>query len=85
MTGVAIHGTCDARFSRVRELFQRCLDSESEIGAAVAFVLDGESVVDLWGGHYDLERTREWERKQTRVPVGRYNIGPLRRVRPSCA
>lgn len=62
MTGIAMHGTCDPRFIRVRELFQSCLDSRSEIGAAVAFVLDGESVVDLWGGHYDLERTREWER-----------------------
>ena len=62
MTGIAMHGTCAARFSRVRELFQSRLDSGSEIGAAVAFVLDGESVVDLWGGHYDLERTREWER-----------------------
>jgi len=33
-----------------------------EIGAAVSFVLDGKCVIDLWGGHYDLARTREWER-----------------------
>lgn len=59
---IPIHGTCEPRFAKVRELFQRSFDSGQEIGAAVAFVLDGESVVDLWGGHYDLERTREWER-----------------------
>jgi CubicO group peptidase (beta-lactamase class C family) len=45
----------------VRELFQHSFDSGEEIGAAVSFVLDGQCVVDLWGGHYDLARTREWE------------------------
>ena len=24
-------------------------------------MVDGETVIDLWGGHYDAERTREWE------------------------
>lgn len=62
MTRIAIHGSCAPRFTRVRELFQNSMDAGSEIGAAAAFVLDGECVVDLWGGHYDLERTREWER-----------------------
>jgi CubicO group peptidase (beta-lactamase class C family) len=33
-----------------------------ELGAAVAVVVDGEPVVDLWGGHADLMRTRPWER-----------------------
>jgi CubicO group peptidase (beta-lactamase class C family) len=58
-----IHGTCETRFAKVRELFQRSFDSGVEIGAAVSFVLDGKCVVDLWGGHYDLARTREWERE----------------------
>lgn len=59
---IPVHGTCESRFNTVRELFQRSLESGEEIGAAVSFVLDGRSVVDLWGGHYDLARTREWER-----------------------
>jgi CubicO group peptidase (beta-lactamase class C family) len=59
---IPVHGTCDARFSKVKELFQNSFDSGQEIGAAVSFVLDGESVVDLWGGHCDDARTREWER-----------------------
>jgi len=58
---IAIHGSCDARFERVRETFQRAMKTGKEIGAAVAFVLDGKSVVDLWAGHYDEARTREWE------------------------
>jgi CubicO group peptidase (beta-lactamase class C family) len=59
---IPIHGTCDRRFSKVRELFQHSFDSGQEIGASVSFVLDGKTVVDLWGGHYDDARTREWER-----------------------
>lgn len=59
---IPIHGTCDSRFTKVKDLFQSSFDSGQEIGAAVCFVLDGKSVVDLWGGHYDLARTREWER-----------------------
>jgi CubicO group peptidase (beta-lactamase class C family) len=59
---IPIHGACEPRFARVRELFQRSLDSGVEIGAAACFYLDGRCVVDLWGGHCDLARTREWER-----------------------
>jgi len=59
---IPVHGTCDPRFSKVKELFQHNFDSGEEIGAAVCFVLDGTCVVDLWGGYYDLARTREWER-----------------------
>ena len=59
---IPVHGTCDDRFTQVKKLFQDSLDSAEELGAAVCFVLDGQCVVDLWGGHYDLARTREWER-----------------------
>jgi CubicO group peptidase (beta-lactamase class C family) len=59
---IPVHGTCDPRFSQVRDHFQRVFDSGTELGAAVCFVLDGKPVVDLWGGHYDLGRTREWQR-----------------------
>jgi CubicO group peptidase (beta-lactamase class C family) len=59
---IPVHGTCDPRFSRVKELFQQSFDSGTEVGAAACFVLDGKCVVDLWGGHHDAARTREWER-----------------------
>jgi CubicO group peptidase (beta-lactamase class C family) len=59
---VPIHGHCDPRFARVREIFEAGLASGTDLGAAVAFTLDGEPVVDLWGGYQDLDRTREWER-----------------------
>ena len=58
-----IHGRCDARFERVREAFAREFAAGNEIGAAVCVTLEGESVVDLWGGHEDAARTRPWRRE----------------------
>lgn len=59
---VPVHGTCDSRFSRVRDLFRKGFESGEQLGASVSFVLDGETVVDLWGGWQDFEHEREWER-----------------------
>jgi CubicO group peptidase (beta-lactamase class C family) len=59
---IPIHGTCPPRFAGVREAFAKGFESGVEIGASVCFVLDGETVVDLWGGHLDPERTRPWQR-----------------------
>ena len=54
-----VHGSCDDRFSGVREALARNLDGD-ELGASVAVDLDGETVVDLWGGYRDQERTTPW-------------------------
>ena len=35
---------------------------EDEVGSAVSVVLDGRTVLDLWGGWRDGARTREWQR-----------------------
>ena len=59
---IEIHGTCDPRFARVREAFEREFAAGNELGAAVAATLEGELVVDLWAGHRDAERTRPFER-----------------------
>ncbi|MFI7227573.1 serine hydrolase domain-containing protein [Nonomuraea angiospora] len=52
---------CDPRFSRVREVFERQLAEGAELGAAFAVHLDGELVVDLWGGVADRHTGRPWE------------------------
>ncbi len=54
-----VHGSCDDRFSAVREALAEQLDGE-ELGASIAVDLDGETVVDLWGGHRDEARTTPW-------------------------
>lgn len=59
---VPVHGHCAPRFESVKKIFTRSFEEGAELGAAICFVLDGEPVVDLWGGHLDRERTREWQR-----------------------
>jgi CubicO group peptidase (beta-lactamase class C family) len=58
---IPLGGTCEPRFASVREVFRRSLESDDALGAALCFTLDGEVVVDLWGGYVDWERTRPWE------------------------
>jgi CubicO group peptidase (beta-lactamase class C family) len=58
---VRAQGENAARFARVREAFERNFET-GEVGAALAVTLDGELVVDLWGGHRDAGRTKPWQR-----------------------
>lgn len=61
-TTVKIHGSVKPGFERVREAFEENFLNHGEVGAALAVSLDGEIVVDLWGGYADPQRTRPWER-----------------------
>ena len=56
-----VHGSCDDRFAGVREALASNLSAE-ELGASIAVDLDGETVVDIWGGYRDQERTTPWTR-----------------------
>src|SRR5262245_65672000 len=58
----ALHGTVKPGFEAVRDAFAVNLSSGADVGAAAAVFLDGEPVVDLWGGYFDATYTREWER-----------------------
>jgi hypothetical protein len=49
-------GACSARFDSLRELFAAKLESGEDLGASLAVNIDGEMVVDLWGGWADLAR-----------------------------
>ncbi|MEU1031099.1 serine hydrolase domain-containing protein [Streptomyces mirabilis] len=70
-----VHGHCDARFAAVRTAFEENFRDRDELGAAVTVTLDGETVVDLWGGWADAARTRTWER-ETLVNVWSTSKGP---------
>lgn len=61
-------GTCNERFDRVREAFEDNFDRGDELGSSFALSIEGELVVDLWGGSASLDKTRPWER-DTIVPV----------------
>ncbi|MGW0823241.1 serine hydrolase domain-containing protein [Streptomyces sp. NPDC002845] len=55
------HGTCTDQFAPVREALAASPD-DRDVGASVAVYVDGEPVVDLWGGYADAARTVPWER-----------------------
>jgi CubicO group peptidase (beta-lactamase class C family) len=57
---VEVRGSCDARFSAVRDALAESLAGE-DVGASVAVYLDGEPVVDIWGGYVDAARTTPWQ------------------------
>ena len=57
-----IHGRCDPRFAAVRDAFAANFAAGREVGASFAATVEGEPVVDLWGGHADAATTRPWER-----------------------
>jgi CubicO group peptidase (beta-lactamase class C family) len=62
MTDAPIHGWNDPRFDAVRQAFESNFSDRNEVGAAVSVYLNGEPVVDLWGGWYAPDREREWDR-----------------------
>ncbi len=63
-----VHGFTHDRFAGVRPIFENNLDSGADLGASFAATLEGEMVVDIWGGYADPARKRAWE-KDTIVNV----------------
>lgn len=59
---VEIHGYCDDRFSSVKEAFANNFEQGLEVGASFAATIDGEFVVDIWGGYADEAQTQPWEK-----------------------
>jgi CubicO group peptidase (beta-lactamase class C family) len=63
---VQINGTCDERFTAVKGAFAGNFDRGLDVGASVCVSIDGEPVVDLWGGTtdgtVDQPGTVPWER-----------------------
>ncbi len=57
-----VSGTYDERFAGVADALARNLDDGLDVGASVAVLIDGEPVVDIWGGYADADRTTPWER-----------------------
>jgi CubicO group peptidase (beta-lactamase class C family) len=57
-----VKGDYDERFAGVADALARNVDAGVDIGASVAIALDGELVLDVWSGHQDPARTKEWER-----------------------
>lgn len=57
-----IEGSCDPRFAAVREEFEHNFRERGEVCASVCVLVDGRTVVDLWGGLADRHTGRPWQR-----------------------
>jgi CubicO group peptidase (beta-lactamase class C family) len=58
---VPINGFYQPRFAGVLEAFQENYRVEDELGSAVSVLIDGRTVLDLWGGWKDAARRHEWQ------------------------
>jgi CubicO group peptidase (beta-lactamase class C family) len=56
-----IHGTCDDRFAKVRETLSANVDAGQDVGASVCICIDGDPVVDIWGGTADEAGSTPWQ------------------------
>src|SRR3954451_5740545 len=56
------HGFAKDRFPAVKPVFESNFASGADVGAAFCATLEGETVVDLWGGFADAAKTKPWQR-----------------------
>lgn len=61
------NGHCLIEYAQVQEEFARNFSERGELGASVCVMVDGEPVVDLWGGIADPSTGRSWERDTLQV------------------
>lgn len=59
--GSGVSGTCDPKFARVREEFERNFAGRGEVGASACVTVEGETVVDLWGGTANSATGAPWQ------------------------
>lgn len=59
---IEVHGDSAHRFAAVRDAFASVFAEGVEVGAALAVAIDGEIVIDLWGGDADAGGSRPWQR-----------------------
>ena len=53
---------CHEDFSEVKRIFNHNFDKYKEIGSSLCVIVDGEIVVDIWAGHKNKDRTKDWSK-----------------------
>ena len=56
----SVQGHYDPRFAGLKEEFERNFAERGEVGASVCLSVNGETMVDLWGGIADEESGEAW-------------------------
>ncbi|MBL8770419.1 MAG: beta-lactamase family protein [Phenylobacterium sp.] len=62
MADGSVQGEVHDRYAAVRAQFEENLRTGEDIGACFCATVEGEPVVDIWGGWADPARTRPWTR-----------------------
>ena len=69
---VDIHGTCPAQFNAVKDAFAANFtdapEGLNEVGARFSITIEGETVIDLWGGSADTAGAKPFT-QTTLVPI----------------
>lgn len=63
-----LQGVCASRFASVRSAFAESFARGEELGARFSLVIDGETVIDLWGGQADRAGAQPFD-DRTLTPV----------------
>ncbi|MFT5210051.1 MAG: CubicO group peptidase (beta-lactamase class C family) [Flavobacterium sp.] len=58
---IEVQGYCDEKFTPVKNILAESIANGEDLGASVAVYLEGEAVVDLWGGFTDEDKTQAWQ------------------------
>ena len=61
IVSVDVQGYCDEKFTGVSELFAANIEEGRDVGASFALTIDGEMVIDIWGGHLDEQGEKPWQ------------------------
>lgn len=56
-----IKGLCPLAFANLKRAFAQNFEQLNEVGAAISLVKNGEVLVDLYGGHRDVEKQLPWQ------------------------
>ncbi|RVX65944.1 hypothetical protein B0A52_09829 [Exophiala mesophila] len=64
----SLKGKTDPRFKKVLDVLEANIGSGEELGASLVINIDGDVVVDVYGGYVDVDRSKPWD-KDTIVNV----------------
>ncbi|NBC22554.1 MAG: serine hydrolase [Gammaproteobacteria bacterium] len=56
-----LNGHFDPRFEPVAQAFLEGFEQGRDVGASLAVVIDGTTVIDVWHGHTDRRREQPWQ------------------------
>jgi len=57
----SVKGQCNPEFAELQSEFERNFSERGESGASVCLSVNGETMVDLWGGVANRETGEPWE------------------------